>query len=243
MLMPPDPDTPGRPFVSVDVVALTVIDGAVRVLLVRRSQPPFAGAWVLPGALLLPDERLAAGAHRALAERSGLVVAHLEQLYTFDDPRRDPRERALSVAHVALLPLGDEPPLAAGRATSEAAWLPMNDVLAGATGPLGFDHAAIVRYAFARIADKLHWTPLVFRVVPAQFTLAQLREVFDAFGAFADAQSQGTNFLRLITARWPVEALAGQRVPPIPGRRGRPAQLYRYVGDPAVAGTPPTDET
>jgi 8-oxo-dGTP diphosphatase len=238
--VPPDPDSPGRPFVSVDVVALTVVDGAAKVLLVRRSRPPFAGAWALPGALLLPHERLAAGAHRALAERSGLAVAHLEQLYTFDEPRRDPRERALSVAHVALLPLGQEPPLVAGRDTSAAAWVPMSDVLAGGgAGHLGFDHAAITRYAIARVADKLHWTPLVFHVVPPQFTLAQLREVFDAFGAFADVHSEGTNFLRLVTARWPIEALAGQRVAPVPGRRGRPAQLFRYAGDPTVAGPPP----
>src|SRR5918912_3242323 len=95
----------GGPVLEVDVVAFAIRGGRLHVLLVRRAADPFAGFWALPGARILPDERLADAARRALAERTGLDVAYLEQLYTFDDPGRDPRGRTVSVAYFALLPL------------------------------------------------------------------------------------------------------------------------------------------
>jgi 8-oxo-dGTP diphosphatase len=224
--------------VSVDVVALTLVGGVVRLLAVRRAEEPFAGRWALPGVRLGRDETLADAAYRAVAERSGLSRAHLEQLYTFDDPRRDPRDRALSVAHLALLPLDDEPTLKPGRGSSEAAWLPLDAVLADVYGELAFDHTAMARYAYARVADKLRWTPLAFRILPPHFTLAQLRTLFEAFGTFAEARHEGTNFLRLVTARWRIEPIEGATVVAAPGRRGRPHQLYRYLGDTRVPGAP-----
>src|SRR4051794_7314437 len=94
------------PVLEVDVVAFAIRDGQLHVLLVRRSRPPFAGTWALPGARLGPGERLADAARRALLERTALDVAYLEQLYTFDDPsptrRRDPRGPTISVTYFAL---------------------------------------------------------------------------------------------------------------------------------------------
>lgn len=222
--------------VSVDLVAFTVVDGVVRLLAVRRAEQPHLGRWALPGVRLGSNETLATAAYRAVSERSGIEIAHLEQLYTFDDPSRDPRIRSLSVAHVALLPLDEEPPLQPGRGSSEAAWLPLDAVLAGVYGELAFDHEAIARYARGRVADKLRWTPLAFRILPSRFTLAQLRTLFDAFGTFAEARHEGTNFLRLVTARWRIEAIEGATVIATPGRRGRPHQLYRYLGDMQIPG-------
>ena len=49
--------------------------------------------------------------------------AYLEQLYTFDDPARDPRGRTVAVAYVALLP-ATAPRPALGRQVSDVAWAP-----------------------------------------------------------------------------------------------------------------------
>src|SRR5262245_63629836 len=80
---------------------------ALEELLVRRARDPFAGRWALPGGVARREERLAEAARRVLRERTGLDIAHLEQLYTFDDPARDPRGRTLAVAHLALTPIGE----------------------------------------------------------------------------------------------------------------------------------------
>jgi len=110
-----------RAAVSVDVVCFALTGDALSVLLVQRAEPPFAGAWALPGGTVAADETLDAAASRLLAERTGVRDAYLEQLYTFGDPGRDPRGRTLSVAYVALLPTGDRQAVRGGRGVRDLA--------------------------------------------------------------------------------------------------------------------------
>ena len=88
---------------EVDVVTFAIRDGRLHVLLVKRSQAPFAGAWALPGARLASGERLADAARRALVERTGLDIAYLEQLFTFDDP--SPGRRAIRAGRPSRSPI------------------------------------------------------------------------------------------------------------------------------------------
>ena len=104
-----DPTTPQleRPVVAVDVVLLSLLGGTLAVLLHRRAEAPFEGAWALPGVALRSDETLLEAAGRALAEKTGRAAGawaglHLEQLVTQDGLYRDPRGRTVSVAYLGL---------------------------------------------------------------------------------------------------------------------------------------------
>ena len=90
--------------VTVDVVILTLVEGQLQVLLIRRSADPYQGAWALPGGFKRPDETLDDAAARELAEEAGVDAAtHLSQLGAYGDPGRDPRTNVVTVAYVAVL--------------------------------------------------------------------------------------------------------------------------------------------
>src|SRR5215467_9871665 len=204
--------------VTVDLVVLTIADLRLRALMVRRAIPPHQGAWALPGGFVLEREDLVDAAWRELAEETGLGAAvnraHLEQIATYGDPRRDPRGRVVTVAYLALLP--DLPTPVAGSDAAAAAWV---DVAEGRR--LAFDHARILADGVERARSKLEYTSLGAAFCPPEFTVAQLREVYEAvWGTPLDPR----NFHRKVTTTEGfVEPTGGTTT----GDRGRPARLYR----------------
>ena len=165
--------------VSVDVVALTIRDGRLCVLLVERGASPFAGWRALPGGFVR-EETLDAAALRELAEETGLRPGedalervHLEQLRTYGDPGRDPRMRVVSVAYLAFAPSLPDPQ--AGTDAAGAFWQPVDEV-----GELAFDHAAILADGLDRARSKLEYTPLATAFMGGEFTISELRAVYAA---------------------------------------------------------------
>ncbi|GAB4009028.1 NUDIX hydrolase [Nocardioides ultimimeridianus] len=202
---------------AVDLVVLTVSEGALRALVVERAIEPFRGARALPGGFVLADEDLLDAARRELAEETGLAVAHLEQLATYGAPSRDPRGRVVSIAYLALLP--DPGPVAAGSDAAAAYWHPVGDLMTD--GDLAFDHAQILRDGVERARSKLEYTPLATAFTGEPFAVSDLREVYEAvWGRAIDPR----NFHRKVTSvAGLLEATGEVRT----GDRGRPAALYR----------------
>lgn len=214
--------------VTVDLVMLTLRRGGLHVLLVERGEEPFRGHLALPGGFVRPDETLDAAAVRELAEETGLldVPGHLEQLRSYGDPGRDPRMRVVSVAYLALAP--DLPEPAAGTDAADARWVPV-DRASGT--PLAFDHRAILADGVERARAKLEYTSLATAFCAPEFTVADLRAVYEAvWGTELDPR----NFHRKVTSTPGLLVDTGRTRTE---GRGRPATLYR-AGD-ARALQPP----
>jgi 8-oxo-dGTP diphosphatase len=205
--------------VTVDLVVLTIRDDDLEVLLVRRGGEPFAGALALPGGFIRPDEGLSQAAVRELAEETRLTVgaAHLEQLASYGDPGRDPRMRVVTVAYLALVPQMPLP--LAGTDAAEASWIAVGSVLDG--GVLAFDHQQILADGVERARAKLEYTPLAAAFCPPEFTIAQLRRVYEIVW---DTSLDPRNFHRKVTGTPGFVDPAGTATA---GDRGRPAQIYR----------------
>ena len=76
----------------------------ISILLVKRKDFPFKEKWCLPGGFLNPKtETLDECAKNVLKRETNLSNIYLEQLYTFDDIKRDPRTRVVSTSYVALV--------------------------------------------------------------------------------------------------------------------------------------------
>ncbi|MDQ0426423.1 MULTISPECIES: NUDIX hydrolase [Cellulomonas] len=204
--------------VTVDLVVLTLRDDALHVLLVERGADPWRGRWALPGGFVRPDEGLDAAAARELAEETGVrdVPGHLEQLASYGDPDRDPRMRVVSVAYLALAP--DLPEPRAGSDAAGAAWVRVDDALAR---PLAFDHARVLADGVERARAKLEYSPLAAAFCADEFTVAELRRVYEAvWGRPLDPR----NFHRKVTG---VPGLLVDTGRTRAEGRGRPAALYR----------------
>src|SRR5262249_40286333 len=140
---------------TADIVVFTFTDAVLKVLLVRRKKPPHQGRMALPGGFVSEKEPLEKAALRELKEETGLRLVAAEQLGSFGDPRRDPRGRIVSVAHLALVAAAPAP--RAGSNASQAAWLPVKRL-----PPLAFDHKHIISSALERLRDKLDYSTAGF---------------------------------------------------------------------------------
>lgn len=161
-----------RPALAVDCVVFG-LDEDLQVLLIQRDIPPFQGRWALPGGFVHMDETLDEAARRELAEETGVTRVYLEQLYTFGDLDRDPRERVVSVAYYALVKLSDHRVKAATDAR-EAAWFSVVDL-----PKLAFDHDRVLHAALERLRGKVVYQPIGFELLPPRFTLSQLQRMYE----------------------------------------------------------------
>ncbi|MBT2970096.1 MAG: NUDIX hydrolase [gamma proteobacterium symbiont of Ctena orbiculata] len=205
-----------HPAVTTDVVLFTIRQQTLSVLLIQRANHPFQGMWALPGGFLEIDEDLETCAKRELMEETGITGVYLEQLYTFGNPQRDPRERIISVTYFALSQSDSLSPKASSDA-AQAAWFPINELPA-----LAFDHREIVQLARRRLLSKLSYSTIVFQMLPPQFTLSQLQSVYEIL---LNENLDKRNFRKGILARNIIEETGDYT------RSGnhRPAKIYRVV--------------
>jgi 8-oxo-dGTP diphosphatase len=205
-------------YVTVDIVVLTIRDECLQALVVRRGEQPYAGSWALPGGFVGQDEDLETAALRELREETAVSPGgvRLEQLRTYGDPGRDPRGRVVSVAWLAVLPEGPTP--VAGTDAAHAEWQPV--ALLVREGRIAFDHDQILADGVERARAKLEYSNLALAFVGPEFTIAELRRVYETvWGRALDAG----NFHRKVTgASGLVRPTGNLRVQ----ERGRPAELY-----------------
>ena len=194
-----------RAALTVDCVVFGFDEGALKVLLIRRGIEPYKNHWALPGGFVSPDETLDAAALRELREETGLSDVYLEQLYTFGEIKRDPRERVISVAYFALVRRADHLPAAATDA-AEAAWFEVEKIPS-----LAFDHAEILKLALERLRGKIRWQPVGF-------------ELQTLYEAILGRELDKRNFRKKLLALDLLVALKETTT----ATSKRPAQLFRF---------------
>ena len=104
-----------RPSVATDIVAFAVMqDGEqsnirklanreLKLLLIKRSQFPYKGAWALPGGFLRPGETIEETAKRELLEETGVENPFLHLAGVYSEAGRDPRGWIISNSFISLI--------------------------------------------------------------------------------------------------------------------------------------------
>ena len=221
-----------------DIAVFSVGDQGLQILLIERGGEPYPGSYALPGGFLNPDETLDQCARRELLEETSIQKARLVQFGVYSAPDRDPRERVISVAYLALVREEAVQPVA-GSDAANLAWHPLKVLPA-----LAFDHGAILADAMQSLVSLAEKTQILLDLMPDSFTLTRLQSAFEAVtGQVADKRNFRSRVLEsgLIAATGEMERGAH-----------RPAQLYRRAlpktskqtvppsdsGDPMAAGRP-----
>ena len=210
--------------VGVDNVIFSVDTARNRllVLLVMRQQEPFLNFWSLPGTLVRQGESLEDAAYRIMAEKIRVSNLYLDQLYTFGGPHRDPREKSnsygvryVSVSYFALVRF-EEAELITNKVAGTA-WHPVKKI-----PELAFDHDQIISYGHKRLKNKLEYSPVAFDVLPENFTLNELYQLYTT--VLGENFSDYSNFrARLLKLGFLLDT--GSKVC---RGAGRPASLYKF---------------
>jgi len=204
-----------KPAVTVDVLLFTVEEGELKIVLVKRNIPPFKDSWALPGGFVRIFESLEEAAERELKEECNVEDVYLEQLFTFGEINRDPRERVITVTYLALADYHKWILQSSGDA-KESKLFPVSKL-----PKLAFDHAKIIAYGLDRLRSKLGYTNIVFGILPEQFSLSELQKIYEII---MSSNLDKRNFRKKILA-------TGLLVPTgkkSDGAAHRPAAFYKF---------------
>ncbi len=161
--------------VTVSTVLFSIQNGTLYVLLSDRISSPFRGAWVLPTCRLQRQEAIEAAALRTF-EGVRPTTVFFEQLRAYGDIDRDPRGRNVTIAYWAACSGMDHKKGASNTPITER--IPLTSVING-SHHIAFDHQRIVKDANERLKARLETTSIGSRFCGQQFTISDLRKVYD----------------------------------------------------------------
>jgi 8-oxo-dGTP diphosphatase len=204
-----------NPAVTVDIVIFTIQNNDLKVLLIKRKNPPYKGKWAIPGGFVHYEEPLENAAKRELFEETNVRDVYIEQLYTFGNPKRDPRERVITVTYFALIS-SENLIVRPETDASDVKWFSIYKL-----PKLAFDHDIILNYALERLRNKIMYSNIAFQLLPEFFTLTELQIAYEVIlGRKLDKR----NFRKKILSYNILDLIEEKKVE----GRHRPASLYKF---------------
>ena len=200
---------------SVDAVVFGYESGTISVLLIKRKYEPFKRMWAIPGGFVLNNESLEKAVERELKEETGVKIDYLEQLYTFGNPNRDPRNRVVTVAYYGLV----KPSvfkIVASTDAEEVQWFNIEEL-----PKLSFDHKEIFEKAVGRLQSKITYEPIGFELLDTKFPFSDLEKLYSTLlGRAIDRR----NFRKKILGLDILDQLEEK----VSSGSGRPANLFKF---------------
>ena len=209
-------------FSSIKITVDAIVFGyskhdGVSVLLIQRKYEPYKGSWAIPGGFIKEEESLEEAVERELYEETGIKVNYLEQLYTFGQPGRDPRQRIISVAYFGLVKSSQYERLKASTDAADARWFSIKKLPV-----LAFDHKQILQTAIERLRAKVRYQPIGFELLDKKFPFSDLEKLYTAL---LDKEINRRNFSKKILSYGFIEE-TGEKYKA--EGKGRPSNMFQF---------------
>ncbi len=162
-----------RFYVTVDAVVFTILDNELKIIIIRRKNPPFKGYFALPGGFVELDENLDGAAERELKEETGVENIFLKKLKPFGKVGRDSRGRVITIPYLAIIS-GKNVKLHSTCDAELARWYSIYNL-----PKLAFDHKEIISYALNKLRSEIKKSNIAFQIIPKKFTLTELQRVYE----------------------------------------------------------------
>lgn len=226
-----------HPYVAIDVLLFSVIDGELAVYLTKRDRDPYKGQFTCQGAFIHEGETTDITAERVIREKIGNARIHFEQLATFSDIGRDPRDWVITVAYIGITPDPE-----ALENNEDAAWFIIEDKNTGIwlkstaanicikDDQLGFWHDKMVRTAIDRMRGKISYTPISLHFLGDEITIPELMDVYKAV---LDKDFNSSNFTRDVMKKQFLDTklLKATKNKSTPVKGGRPSVIYTRINN------------
>jgi len=211
-----------KPSVTVDICICKIEDNDLKVLLIKRKNPPYRNYWAIPGGFVDIErkEDLKTAALRELEEETGVTGVDVHQLATYGDPNRDPRMRIITVAYYAIVPseLINSQKIEAADDAKEYQWASLRDL-----PRMAFDHKKILSDFDERLRGRIEYTTDGFKFLMSEFTWSELQNVYEIV---LDRPLIAPNFRRKIKSMYKINKSNNRKELD----KGRPAQLFTFGG-------------
>ena len=218
--------------VTVDAVIFSIVEKSLNCLVIKRNLEPYKNYWALPGGFLKRNESTDSAFQRELLEESGLGVKGLnywQEFKTYSDPKRDPRNnkdyQIISIAYVGItneeIIKTHDIQIKGGSDASEATMMPIKDIMGKSKKEIAFDHLKIIEDGKSILSQKIEKEPLALKFLPTEFTLTELRNVYEELW---EKKLHASNFERKVGGM--ENFITNLNKTKLTGSH-RPAQLYK----------------
>lgn len=205
-----------HPVLATDIVVFNIRKGELKVLLIKMNKEPFIWKWAIPWGFILENELCENEANRILFETTNVNDLYLEQLKVFDNPKRDPKMRVISIAYMAIIKK-DDLNIKTNERYTDINWFWVDDL-----PDLAYDHYEIIKYWLERLISKIKYSTIILSLMPDTFTLTELQKVFEIV---LKKELDKRNFRKKILKLWILEDTWKKRIIWLP----KPAIMYKAI--------------
>lgn len=160
--------------ISIDVSIFSIINSKLHVLLIKRTEEPYAGMWSLFNGKIYHNESCEESVKREIKERLNIekIVPRLSGV--FSDPNRDVRFRNISISYYCLANTSLERNKNIEKVI-DAQWVDIESL-----PHLAFDHNDIFLKSLEKLKDNVYDIDFIKPYLPETFTLGNLQAIYES---------------------------------------------------------------